>query len=128
MAFSKTTPILRMLDETAARAFYVGYLGFHIDWEHRFEAGFPLYMQVSRDGCVLHLSEHHGDCSPGGAVRIAAGDLDGLHARLAASDYRYARPGIEHTPWGTREMRVTDPFGNRLIFFTEQAATQEKHA
>src|SRR6185295_19052023 len=31
----------------------------------RFEPDLPLYMQVSRDRCVLHLSEHHGDCSPG---------------------------------------------------------------
>lgn len=38
---------------------------FRVDWEHRFEPGFPLYLQVSRDGLVLHLSEHHGDGSPG---------------------------------------------------------------
>jgi hypothetical protein len=36
---------------------------------HRFAPDLPLYMQVSRDGSVLHLSEHHGDCSPGAANR-----------------------------------------------------------
>src|SRR5687768_18025800 len=64
-SFGKTTPILRIFDEAKAREFYVDFLGFKVDWEHRFEAGLPLYMQVSRDQCILHLSEHHGDCSPG---------------------------------------------------------------
>ena len=30
----------------------------------------PLYMQISKDDCILHLSEHHGDCCPGAAMRI----------------------------------------------------------
>ena len=71
MRIGMTTPILRSFDEAEAKRFYVDYLGFTLDWEHRFEDGLPLYMQVSRDDCVLHISEHHGDCSPGAAVRIA---------------------------------------------------------
>ena len=116
MTFEKTTPILRIFDEAKAKAFYAGFLGFSIDWEHRFEPGLPLYMQVSRGGCVLHLSEHHGDCSPGAAVRIDATNLDAFHAELVSKDYKYARPEIEDTPWQTREMSVRDPFGNRLTF------------
>jgi uncharacterized glyoxalase superfamily protein PhnB len=116
MSFGRTTPILRIFDEVKAREFYVDFLGFKVDWEHRFEPGLPLYMQLSKDGCVLHLSEHHGDCSPGAAVRIETSDLDAFHAELALKRYKYARPGIENTPWGTREMSVKDPFGNRLTF------------
>jgi uncharacterized glyoxalase superfamily protein PhnB len=116
MGLGKVTPILRSFDEAKAREFYLGFLGFKIDWEHRFEPGFPLYLQVSRDGCVLHLSEHHGDCSPGAAVRIETDQLDALHAQLTAANYKYAKPGIEDTPWGSREMSVADPFGNRLTF------------
>src|SRR3546814_734157 len=59
--FERTTPILRIFDEAKAREFYFGYLGFTADWEHRFGENFPLYMQVSRAGLTLHLSEHHGD-------------------------------------------------------------------
>lgn len=110
------TPILRIFDEAKARQFYVGFLGFQVDWEHRFEPGLPLYLQVSRDGCVLHLSEHHGDCCPGAAMRIEVDDIDAYHAELAAKDYGYARPGIDDMPWGSRDMPVTDPFGNRLTF------------
>ena len=78
MRLGNSTPILRIFDEAKAREFYVGYLGFRIDWEHRFAPGMPLYLQVSRDGCVLHLSEHHGDACPGAALRIATEDIDDL--------------------------------------------------
>ena len=116
MRFGRTTPILRIFDEQKAREFYVGFLGFTVDWEHRFAPDAPLYMQVSRGECVLHLSEHYGDCSPGAAMRIDTVDLDGYHAELATKEYKYARPGIELMPWGTRDMSVKDPFGNRLTF------------
>jgi catechol 2,3-dioxygenase-like lactoylglutathione lyase family enzyme len=38
-----------VFDETKAREFYVEFLGFKVDWEHRFEPGTPLYMQLSQD-------------------------------------------------------------------------------
>ena len=116
MGLGKITPILRIFDEAKAKEFYVDFLGFSVDWEHRFEDGLPLYMQVSKDGCVIHLSEHHGDCSPGAALRIETDGLDEFQRQLAAKGYKYARPGIEETPWGTRDMSVNDPFGNRLTF------------
>jgi uncharacterized glyoxalase superfamily protein PhnB len=116
MILGKTTPILRIFDEAKAREFYIDFLGFKVDWEHRFEPGMPLYMQISKDGCVLHLSEHVGDCCPGAAMRIESTELDAFHAELTAKRYKYYRPGIEKMPWGTRDMSVKDPFGNRLTF------------
>lgn len=121
---SRVTPILRIFDEAKAREFYVDFLGFQVDWEHRFAADLPLYLQVSRGDCILHLSEHHGDASPGAAIRIATADLDGYRAALLAKVYTYARPGIETMPWGSREMSVRDPFFNRLVF-AEPVAPQE---
>ncbi|THU02839.1 VOC family protein [Lampropedia puyangensis] len=115
-------PILRSFDEAKAREFYVDFLGFQIDWEHRFEANFPLYWQLSLAGCVLHLSEHHGDASPGAHVRVAEADVDALRQTLIAKDYRYAKPEVRETPWGNREMTIADPFGNRLTFYTEGKA------
>jgi hypothetical protein len=73
-------------------------------------------MQISKHGCVLHLSEHHGDGCPGAAMRIEAADLDAFHAELIAKSYKYYRPGIQKMPWGTRDMTVQDPFGNKLTF------------
>lgn len=116
MSFGKTTPILRMFDEHKATEFYVGFLGFQIDWKHRFGEGTPLYMQVSRDACVLHLSEHHGDACPGAAMRIETDQIEAFHRELAAKRYAYMNPGIEDTPWGSRDVCVIDPFGNRLTF------------
>ena len=115
MKLGKTTPILRIFDEAKAKEFYVDFLGFKVDWEHRFEPGLPLYLQVSRGDCVLHLSEHYGDGSPGAALRIQVDALDDLQRELIGKAYKYARPGIEQMPWG-RDMSVSDPFGNRLTF------------
>lgn len=115
-----TTPVLRILDQEKAREFYVDFLGFTVDWEHRFGDNFPLYMQVSRDSCVLHLTEHYGDCVPGCAVRIRTTAVHEYNRELVAKDYKYAKPGCEATSWGNDEMSVTDPFGNRLTFFEEQ--------
>lgn len=121
MTLQAGIPILRIFDEGKARDFYLGFLGFVLDWEHRFEAGMPIYAQISRGGCILHLSGHHGDASPGSAVRIEVDDIDGYHAEVSAKGYAFMRPGIEQKPWGTREMEVIDPFFNRLHFFSRQS-------
>jgi len=112
----QTIPILRIFSVEKAREFYVGFLGFTVDWEHRFDADAPLYMQVSRGGLVLHLSEHHGDACPGSTVFVRMAGLDGYHREITAKGYRSMRPGIERAPWNARVMEVTDPFGNRLRF------------
>src|ERR1700722_12232959 len=57
----RVVPILRILDVAKAKEFYGDFLGFQIDWEHRFGPDLPLYAQISREGAVLHLSEHFGD-------------------------------------------------------------------
>lgn len=48
MAFGKTIPILRIFDAAKAKEFYIDFLGFKVDWQHRFEDGLPLYMQISK--------------------------------------------------------------------------------
>ena len=116
MKLGKTTPIVRIFDEAKAREFYLDFLGFAIVFEHRFEPGMPLYMGVRRDDCVLHLSEHHGDASPGAAMRIEVSDVDALCAELLAKSNQHARASVVAMPWGTRDLIVTDPFGNRLAF------------
>jgi len=65
MQVTRTIPILRIFSVEKAREFYVDYLGFAIEWDHRFDENSPAYIQVRRDDLVLHLTEHHGDCCPG---------------------------------------------------------------
>jgi hypothetical protein len=118
----RAIPILRIFDVAKAKAFYLDFLGFTLDWEHRFEPDAPAYLQVSRGDLVLHLSEHHGDCCPGAAVYVRTTLLDDLHREIAAKDYPFMRPGIERTPWHSRLMEVIDPFNNRLRFDERLAA------
>ena len=116
LTYLRTVPILRSFDEAKAREFYIDWLGFTVDWEHRFEPGLPLYMQVSRDGIVLHISEHHGDGTPGSLVRVEVTGLRAFHAEIHAKRYKNNRPGLEKPEWGGLEMTVIDPVNNRIIF------------
>lgn len=116
---NSSVPILRSFDEKKAKEFYLAFLGFKIDWEHRFEDNTPLYMQLSKSDCIIHVSEHHGDASPGTSLRITTQHLDAYHQELLAKQYKHARPGIQLMPWGTRDMAISDPFGNKLIFNQE---------
>lgn len=115
MELSPAVPILRIFSVEKAREFYLDFLGFTLDWEHRFSEDLPLYMQITRSGLRLHLSEHHGDSTPGSAVFIPTEDIDALHRELTTKQYRYTRPGVDTLDWG-KEMNITDPFGNRLRF------------
>jgi hypothetical protein len=112
----RAIPILRIFSIDKAKEFYLDFLGFTIDWEHRFGENFPLYAQISRAGLALHLSEHHGDASPGSTVFLWMRGIHDYHRELAAKDYRYYKPSVEDTEYGAWTMQVTDPFGNRLRF------------
>jgi catechol 2,3-dioxygenase-like lactoylglutathione lyase family enzyme len=114
--FHRTIAILRMFDIEKAKEFYVDFLGFKVDWEHRFEAHLPLYMQISRGELVFHLSEHHGDSVPGTAVFISLSGLKEFHREISIKGYRSYRPSIQRVPWNADMMEVQDPFGNRIRF------------
>jgi catechol 2,3-dioxygenase-like lactoylglutathione lyase family enzyme len=109
-------PILRVMEMERALAFYVDYLGFTLDWEHRFEPGLPVYAQVSRSETVLHLSEHHGDGSPNGVVWIPVRDVHALQRELLAHPVARQRPGVQADAPGGPTMPVIDPYGNVLRF------------
>lgn len=117
MNLSSVTPILRIFDEAKAREFYIDFLGFAADWEHRYGEEYPIYMGISRDACIIHLTEHHGDATPGAAIRVKTDDVRAYNQELLDKAYKYAKPGVEEQPWDTLEMTVTDPFGNRLTFY-----------
>lgn len=111
-------PILRIFDYEKAVAHYVDWLGFQIDWHHRFDENAPIYLQVSFRDIVLHLSEHHGDGTPGTIVFVD--DFEGLkayHQQLLEKKYKYNRPGINVPFYDPDALSVTviDPFHNELI-------------
>jgi uncharacterized glyoxalase superfamily protein PhnB len=128
IAFGRVTPVLRIFDIAKADEFYLGFLGFGLDWEHRFDDNAPCYRQISRGGLMLHLSEHHGDGSPGARVRVQTSSVEALQREFAAKGYRYRRPGLERTSWDTLEVTVCDPFGNQIVFWDVAVAKEDSTA
>lgn len=114
--FQRTVPILRIFDVEKAKEFYVNFLGFNIDWEHRLTEDSPIYMQISRGNLSLHLTEHHGDCCPGARIFIEMTGIHQLHQEITSKGYNYMSPDIEETFYNAKSVEVTDPFGNRLTF------------
>lgn len=101
-------PILRIFSVEKAKDFYCGFLGFTVDWEHTFEIDTPVYMQVSRGDLRLHLSEHHGDGSPGIHIHVEMTGVDEFHREVTSKGYKYLRPGIKDEFYGARAMHVID--------------------
>lgn len=117
MKLGRATPLLRIFDERKAREFYVDWLLFRVTFEHRFGPDMPLYLGLERDSVELHLTEHHGDTTPGTRVRIAVEDVHGFYDDLVSRPYAQLRPGSpQRQPWGEWDLTLTDPFGNRLSF------------
>lgn len=114
MRMSQATPIIRFYDEGLTKEFYIDFLGFQLEWEHRYEADMPLYMQIIYGECVLHLSQHFGDGIPGSVLRIGVEDLAAYAKQLREKRYSFARPG---EPLYEEDLTLTDPAGNRIRFY-----------
>ncbi len=114
--FQRVVPSFRIFSLDKAREFYLDFLGFKVDWEHRFAPDAPVFMRVSRDAMALHLSEHHGDGTPGSIAYVYMTGVKELHRELSEKNYRYNRPGLQAQEWGMTELTVTDPFNNRITF------------
>lgn len=97
-------PIFHVKDGYESAKWYAR-LGFEIEGEHRFAPTLPLYLFIKRGNVRLHLSEHKGDARPGTLVYFYVHDVDVIAQEFDSK--------IETQPWA-REVRLTDPDGNRL--------------
>lgn len=97
-------PILYVERAAVAVAWY-GRLGFVQQWEHRFEPGFPAFVEVARGGVKLFLSEHRGDARPDTLVYVRVRDVDAVADEFGVP--------VRNAPWA-REVELRDPDGNRL--------------
>ena len=111
----KGIPTFRILDYKKAMNFYIDGLGFEIDWEHRFGPNEPIYMQISRNGLTLHLSENKR-FETGVFVFVDSTELTELYAELSNRKTKIDLSKPEKTNWQTMQMEIEDPFGNLLRF------------
>ncbi len=110
----RVIPALRITQYARSKAFYLDQLGFELEWEHRFEPHFPVFMSVVRDGMRLYLSEHTGDCQVGGLVHFVIQDVDAWHREFQDRGVRVSE--APNDDLGFRNMTVSDPDGNQLRF------------
>lgn len=114
MPIQRVIPALRITDYERSKAYYLKTLGFTVEWEHRFEPHFPVFMSVTRDGMQLYLTQHRGDCQVGGLVHFVIPDVDAWHR-----EFRQRRANVAEAPnndLGFRNMTIKDPDGNQLRF------------
>jgi uncharacterized glyoxalase superfamily protein PhnB len=110
----KGIPTLRILDYAKAIEFYIDYLGFNIDWEHRFGETDPIYMQLTKNGLTLHLSENKR-FQTGIIIFVESKGILEFEKELVSRNTSII-PKVEKTNWQTLQMEIEDPFGNLLRF------------
>jgi catechol 2,3-dioxygenase-like lactoylglutathione lyase family enzyme len=111
----KAIPTFGVRDYDTAIDFYIDFLGFRIDWEHRFEPNGPIYMQISKNGLVLHLSESKR-FEKNVIAFVETKNISGFHKELQERNPTRRIPDIEQTKWKTLQLEIEDPFGNLLRF------------
>ena len=111
----KGIPTFRITNYERAIEFYVDLLGFKIDWEHRMDKTEPVYMQISKNGLVLHLSENVR-FKTGIIIFVETKGIQKFHAHLLKNKNGILIPGILKTDWNTKQLEIEDPFGNLLRF------------
>ena len=112
VADEEVVPVLRVADADRAVAWYAR-LGFHKEWEHRFEPGFPAFVSVARGRVRLYLSEHEGDARPGTLIHLYVNDVDAVSSELGIP--------VDDDGLAGRECDVEDPDGNRLRIATRRS-------
>ncbi|QDT30358.1 Glyoxalase-like domain protein [Gimesia panareensis] len=114
-------PVLRMFDEAKAKAFYLDYLGFEVDWESRFSPTAPLYLQIHLGKAVLHLNGHAQEDAPITEVNIPVLGLQNFCDYLIAKKADYPKPIPVDPRYQGRntDLNLFDPFGNLLVFCSQ---------
>jgi uncharacterized glyoxalase superfamily protein PhnB len=117
---TRIAPELPTANLGAAIEYYEQRLGFHTAM--RMPAGD--YAIVERDGVAIHLFEANGSTPTPAAIHIFTSDLDEVFAELERKGVRFTQR-IVSKPWGNRDFRLKDHFGNELKF-TEPLPGEER--
>ena len=107
------TPVLKVANARKSLQFYCDQLGFEKDWEHQFDADFPLYASVSREHCTVHLSEH-GEEPTKITLIVGVADVDATYKELCANGIQ-PKSEPQDQPFGTRDFAIEDPDGHSIV-------------
>ncbi|MFI4848234.1 MAG: glyoxalase superfamily protein [Gimesia chilikensis] len=115
-------PLLRMFDEAQAKAYYIDYLGFEVDWESRFSPTAPLYLQIHLGEATLHLNGHAQADAPITEVNIPVLGLQNFCDYLISKQAEYPKPIPVDPRYQGRntDLNLYDPFGNLLVFCSQR--------
>ena len=125
---------ISVADVSAVAHWYVAALGFAVVFAAPSASGQPMLVHLRRRKYqdILVVPARGGQASgafAGLTLSFATDDLDAIsaQARAAAPLALSAVEGPIETPWNTRDLRVTDPAGNHLVFTTrnENAAPEQ---
>ena len=108
---TRIAPELPAANLKAALAYYEQKLGFRV----AMEMPDGEYAIVERDDVAIHLFQDGVDKHPPTGVHIFTPDLEALFAEFLQSGARLTQE-ITRKPWGNRDFRVRDDFGNELKF------------
>ena len=115
MSYLNATPVLRVSDYQRAKAFYTDVLRFDTVVN---EAGDPVVgFGIFRAGSAqifLHSWDGAGEPWDNWRAYFYVPDMEAMIAHLDACKQPYKGPEV--TPYGMREVEVTDPDGNILCF------------
>jgi len=109
---AEVVPVLYVEDAARAVAWYAR-LGFHKEWEHQFEPGFPWFVSVARGPARLYLSEHTGDARPNTLIHLYVSDIDAVSKEFGVP--------VDEAGLAGRECDFEDPYGNRLRVATRRS-------
>jgi catechol 2,3-dioxygenase-like lactoylglutathione lyase family enzyme len=104
-------PVFFVKDTPAALGFYVGKLGFSLDWNHE-EDGRAFVCQVKRNGFELILAQ---DAEKAGHGRVFI-SLDDEQTGALRSDLAQRSVPLRESHWGMPVIETFDLDGNELVF------------
>ena len=106
----RVAPELPAFDLPRSIDYYEGKLGF------RTVMAMPEgdYAIVERDGVAIHLFKA-GQGTGSGSIHVFTEGLDELYLEFERAGARI-KQGIVRKPWGNRDFRVLDDFGNEIKF------------
>jgi len=107
----RIAPELPAANLDSALAYYEKKLGFEV----ALRLPGNEYAIVERDHIAIHLFVDEASKPSSVGVHVFTSDLDKLFRELRTSGAIIAQT-IERKPWGNREFRVHDEFGNELKF------------